>query len=522
MRPADGGTLAFKLNDGAIAITGDQPSGTVQNGTLYVTDEALLPDADGSFELELTVPADLPASATPQTYWVRLLAGLDGGPAASKFAYFTVAADEEPSDATAQVTRVTTATSGAVTLTLAGTGYTPGSTVSLAYAGQPVSFSGASATATVTAEGTFSGSAVLAAGTALAGDHTITVTGSQDGSVVAEFTTAPAVAITGNPSPNSTIDVTAVNLPEGWSVTGLGAGSNWLSSPVAADGAGKAVLTAVPVPATATVGAAIKLPYTSRGAPVEFDTAKIVTPDDSILNADDYTVTSVAVHNGLYQTAENPATGKLFATTAVGRPPVTDSALLKLDATTLAVEQEATPPVADEATGGLFAVYGIGLDNTLGQVWLTNTRQNTVAVYSQSDLSLLKQFPAGTTEHSRDVIVDEKTHKAYVSSASKTYIDVFDAPTLTYLERINLGTEAKPFPTVMSLDLDRTNGVLFTTSLGSPQAAAIEIRNNNKVTYYDLGSNVASASGVAFDTKRSRIYVVSQATHNLVALPVAR
>ncbi|MFT3860223.1 Ig-like domain repeat protein [Micropruina sp.] len=518
-RPAEGGTLAFKLNDGAIEIPDGQSAGTVTSGTLYVSEADLLPDAEGNFEFELTIP-DLEPSESTETYWVRALAGLDGGTAASKFAYFTVAQSdtEEPSTAKASVTKVTTASSGSVSLTIAGSGHTAGSTVALSYAGNSVNWSGNAATLTVADDGSFGGTATLAAGTALAGTHTITVDGSEDPAIEAEFTTVAAISISGNPSPGASVTATAVNLPAGASVTKLGAGSNWLTASVEASASGAATLSGVTVPSDATVGTAIVLTYAVGDATVDVSTGKVVTPDDTALNTDRFTVTSAALHNGLYQTAENPTTGKLFATAAVGRPPVTDSRLLKLDSTTLAVEIEATPAVADEATGGLFAVYGVGLDNKLGQVWVTNTRQNTVAVYSQDDLSLLKQFPAGTTDHSRDVIVDETTHKAYVSSSSKTYVDVFDAQTLTYLERISLGTDDEPFQTVMSLDLDQATGKLYTVSLGSPQAAVIDTRNGNAVRYYDLGDNVSSASGVAFDADRNRLYVASQSTNNLVVL----
>src|SRR3546814_12683168 len=86
----------------------------------------------------------------------------------------------------------------------------------------------------------------------------------------------------------------------------------------------------------------------------------------------------------------------LFVTSAVGRPPVKESALMKVNADTLKIEASVTP-AADKTSdkGQIMAVYGVAVDDAAGTVWVTNTRANTVAVYKQSDLSLVKQFDHG-------------------------------------------------------------------------------------------------------------------------------
>lgn len=89
-RPA-GGFLSYKLNDGALQFTSGAPDGTVDpTGTVTTAKPANLPGASGSFSVKLTVPATLEPNADGTAYWVRLLAGNDGGSIASKYVHFTV------------------------------------------------------------------------------------------------------------------------------------------------------------------------------------------------------------------------------------------------------------------------------------------------------------------------------------------------------------------------------------------------------------------------------------------------
>lgn len=89
-RPA-GGFLSYKLNDGALPFTSGKPDGEVDPvGTVTTRKTANLPDATGAFSVKLTVPAALEPNPDGTAYWVRLLAGNDGGAVASKYVHFTV------------------------------------------------------------------------------------------------------------------------------------------------------------------------------------------------------------------------------------------------------------------------------------------------------------------------------------------------------------------------------------------------------------------------------------------------
>src|SRR5262245_24175791 len=74
-------------------------------------------------------------------------------------------------------------------------------------------------------------------------------------------------------------------------------------------------------------------------------------------------ITTKPVVSGLYQSAYSARNHVLWATSAVGRPPVTESHLLKLDPRTLKVKGSYTPPVTDTGTGAVQAVYGVAVDD---------------------------------------------------------------------------------------------------------------------------------------------------------------
>ena len=60
--------------------------------------------------------------------------------------------------------------------------------------------------------------------------------------------------------------------------------------------------------------------------------------------------------------------------------------------------------------------------------------------------------------------------------------------------------------TPMSLVLDEKGGKLFTVSIGTPEAAVIDVASGKVDKVID--DNSISASGVAFDAARNRLYVV--------------
>lgn len=225
-------------------------------------------------------------------------------------------------------------------------------------------------------------------------------------------------------------------------------------------------------------------------------------------------------YGGLYQSTYDKSNDRLFLTNSVGRPPVTQADLIEVDPKSLTVVKDVQP--ATVTVGNLtqrYAVYGVDYDEKNDRVWVTNTRQSTVAYYNGKDLSLGNQYPTGLQPGTRDVYVDQNTGLAYVSGSKFDVIDVFDASkTDSYTKSINL-TDAmgKSFPGVMSLVADEVNNVLYTVSLKKPLAAAINLKDHSVKTF-DLGPNVNSSLGVAWDTRREQLFVANRVSNNTVVL----
>jgi DNA-binding beta-propeller fold protein YncE len=225
---------------------------------------------------------------------------------------------------------------------------------------------------------------------------------------------------------------------------------------------------------------------------------------------------------GLYQVAYSPKCDRLFVTSAVGRPPVKQSQLVKVNPATLEVEASVSAAKhADADDSAVFAVYGVAVDDARDTVWVTNTRDNTVAVYKQSDLSLVKQLEPGAAKHARDVIVDEIQGKAFVSEVGSNAIAVFDAVGYKPLGRIALESpegDAKFVP--MSLELDPERHRLYVVSMGTDELAILDTATDKVVKVLPL-PGARGASGVALDPKTNRLFVASQQSGNLLILDAA-
>ncbi|MFH8484511.1 YncE family protein [Streptomyces longisporoflavus] len=148
------------------------------------------------------------------------------------------------------------------------------------------------------------------------------------------------------------------------------------------------------------------------------------------------TVESAPLVKGLYQSAYSERNNVLWATSAVGRPPVTTSSLLKVDPRTLKVKASYTPPVTNAETGAVEAVYGIAVDDEHNTVWTTNTRDNSVAVYDQRTGKHLVSLPG--VNHAREIVVDAKHNTAWASSFGDGTVVAFDTRTFKEKKRVTV------------------------------------------------------------------------------------
>lgn len=260
-----------------------------------------------------------------------------------------------------------------------------------------------------------------------------------------------------------------------------------------------------------------------------------ISPNVPLSGQERFNVQSQTLVPGLYQAGYSAKTDRVFVTSAVGRPPVTRSELVRVNAQTLAIEQRVTAPVAPTPPAragapapapaanasnlpGLYAVYGVGVDDANGNVWVTNTRQNTVAVYRQSDLAIVKQFEPGLVPHARDVLVDGQQGKAYSTPVGQPQVAVFSTKTPAFLKNIPIqtsirGPQAKDF-SPMSLALDQASSRLFVVSSGG-EVAIVNTKTDTVEKVFAV-ENAVSASGIAYDAQNDRVFVAAQGSDNVL------
>lgn len=325
------------------------------------------------------------------------------------------------------------------------------------------------------------------------------------------------------------VKLAGTNFKPGQQVQFFYEGTPILPAAVVADAEGK-FTTETAIPAGAQPGRhSVVVSATNPNAAAIYPLK--ISPQIALSGENLFNIDNQKLVTGLYQSAYSPKNNVVFVASAVGRPPVKESQLVKVNPESLQVIQAVTPaqaparkgPNGQEQPGGVYAVYGIGVDDQNGTVWVTNTRQNTVAVYKQSDLSLVKQFAAGDAVHGRDVVIDSQQGKAYVSTSFTPNIEVFSTTTLEKVGTIEpkttlRGPNARPFGS-MSLSLDAASGKLFAVS-GTGEVAIINTHNDAVEKVLPV-AGVNSSSGIAYDASTNRIFVASQGSDNVAIVDAA-
>ncbi|MFI8191718.1 YncE family protein [Streptomyces sp. NPDC085946] len=198
------------------------------------------------------------------------------------------------------------------------------------------------------------------------------------------------------------------------------------------------------------------------------------------------TVTTAKLTKGLYQSSYSERNDVLWVTAAVGRPPVTESHLLKVDPETLEIEADYTPPVTDAATGAVAAVYGIAVDDEHNTVWTTNTRNNTVSVYSQRTGERLASLP--NVDHAREIVVDERHDTVWASGFGDGTLVAFDTESLKEKERITVEGAG---PT--GLTVNEKTGALYAADLNNDRLVELQ-RGSTTPRFITVGDGPISVS----------------------------
>jgi len=521
-------------------------SGSAADGSGVVGTYQL--QADGTFSGSLLIPDDIddpavnPASADGP-HFLRLLGS---NPALSRWSEDFEVDNTAAAAPVVTATAVTAASRGnvTVTVTVTGSGFTPGENVSVTRALAETPFNWTVGTgagtpaATIAADdsGNLSGRIVLSPGVLPSGEYQLVFgrSSAPDNPAVAQVTVQPSVAFA-NLALDSDGTITLNNAAPGTIFTTVqldpspaaGDEIDILAAPFTANSAGVAT-GSVHVPDGAYLGTrdfvvGQSFPYTKT-----YTASAKISPSSAVFGVDGYDRVETpdgAIDQGLYQSAYSAASDALFVTTA---NVTTTSRIYKLDPDTLEVEASVVPAYVSGDSGPLWAAYGIGVDDKHGTVWVTNTRQNTVAVYKQSDLSLLAQLPAGTITHSRDVVADPAHDLVFASSASEGssgdgYIGVFegadnDGDGTPYEHIENIAVHPRTDFSPMSLELDAAHNKLFTVSLTTQKAMVIdtETLEDTIIDLPDLMAGGRGASGVAYDAVTNRLFVASQNSDELL------
>ncbi|OKJ91712.1 YncE family protein [Streptomyces sp. CB02400] len=183
-------------------------------------------------------------------------------------------------------------------------------------------------------------------------------------------------------------------------------------------------------------------------------------------------VTTAKLTKGLYQSSYSERNDVLWVTSAVGRSPVTESHLLKVDPDTLEIEADHTPPVTDTSTGAVEAVYGVAVDDEHNTVWTTNTRNNSVSVYSQRTGEHLASLPG--IAHAREIVVDERHDTVWASGFGDGTLVAFDSRTFKEKKRVTV-EGAGP----AGLTLDERTGTLYAADLNNDRL--IELKRGSTI-----------------------------------------
>ena len=223
---------------------------------------------------------------------------------------------------------------------------------------------------------------------------------------------------------------------------------------------------------------------------------------------------------GQFQVGYSKKNHKLFVPTVGARGGLASS-LARVDADTLQTEAFAELPVKknDKGQYGYTSAYGVTVDDVDGTVWVTNTTDNSVAVYDQQTLKLIwtnegvKEGDPNWIEHPRSVLVDHESGKAFVTG--RFFVSAIDLKT-KQVEKIQLEGAPDNGTRYISMNLflgggklyvpERTGGKLFVvdtktfkvekTIQTQGEDSTVEVRPSDVAVDYSLGEIYVSSQGV--------------------------
>ena len=221
---------------------------------------------------------------------------------------------------------------------------------------------------------------------------------------------------------------------------------------------------------------------------------------------------------GQFQVGYSKKNHKLFVPTVGARGGLASS-LARVDADTLKTEAFAELPVKknDKGQYGYTSAYGVTVDDVDGTVWVTNTIDNSVAVYDQQTLKLIwtnegvKADDPNWIEHPRSVLVDHESGKAFVTG--RFFVSAIDLKT-KQVEKIQLEGAPDGGTRYISMNLFLDGGKLYVPERTGGKLFVVDTKTfkvEKTIQTQGEDSNVeVRPSDVAVDHSLNEIYVSSQ------------
>ena len=221
---------------------------------------------------------------------------------------------------------------------------------------------------------------------------------------------------------------------------------------------------------------------------------------------------------GQFQVGYSKKNHKLFVPTVGARGGLASS-LARVDADTLQTEAFAELPVKknDKGQYGYTSAYGVTVDDVDGTVWVTNTTDNSVAVYDQKTLKLIwtnegvQKDDPNWIEHPRSVLVDHESGKAFVTG--RFFVSAIDLKT-KQVEKIQLEGAPDGGTRYVSMNLFLDGGKLYVPERTGGKLFVVDTKTFKvEKTIQTQGEDSTvevRPSDVAVDHSLNEIYVSSQ------------
>ena len=219
---------------------------------------------------------------------------------------------------------------------------------------------------------------------------------------------------------------------------------------------------------------------------------------------------------GQFQVAYSKKTNKIWVAGTADRDEHV-STIARIDANSLKIEAVAELPIVQDAKGYSYeGAYGITVDDEEGTVWVTSTRDNSVAVYDQATMKQLwtnaglsKDDP-NWIEHPREVRVDHESGKAFVTG--RFFVSAIDLKT-KQVEKIQLEGAPDGGTRYISMNILVDGGKLYVPERTGGKIFVVDTKTFKVESTFDTKGNAEGEvrpSDIAIDHSQNEIYVSSQ------------